>query len=52
MPRVLEILLGPPRLGLTLFRGPVAHIGYFRDEYFTRRRWLTEERFAELVGLC
>jgi chromate transporter len=40
------------RLGLTSFGGPVAHIGYFRDEYVRRRRWLDERTFAELVALC
>lgn len=39
------------RLGLTSFGGPVAHIGYFREEYVGRRRWLAEEQFAELVAL-
>ena len=39
------------RLGLTSFGGPVAHIGYFRDEYVVRRRWLDEAQFGELVAL-
>jgi chromate transporter len=39
------------RLGLTSFGGPVAHIGYFRQEYVARRGWLGEEQFAELVAL-
>ena len=52
MPRTLEVLLVALRLGLTSFGGPIAHIGYFRDEYVTRRAWLTEQRFAELVALC
>ncbi len=52
MPRTLEVLLVALRLGLTSFGGPIAHIGYFRDEYVTRRQWLSEQRFAELVGLC
>ncbi len=28
------------RLGLTSFGGPVAHIGYFHDEFVVRRKWL------------
>lgn len=36
---------------MTSFGGPVAHIGYFRDEYVTRRRWIGEEHFAEIVAL-
>ena len=47
-----EVLLVATRLGLTSFGGPIAHIGYFRQEYVVRRRWLAEERFAELVALC
>lgn len=40
------------RLGLTSFGGPVAHLGYFREEYVTRRRWLDERSYADLVALC
>jgi len=40
------------RLGLTSFGGPVAHLGYFRDEFVTRRQWLTERSYADLVALC
>jgi chromate transporter len=40
------------RLGLTSFGGPIAHLGYFRDEFVTRRRWLGDSAYAELVALC
>jgi chromate transporter len=40
------------RLGLTSFGGPIAHIGYFREEFVVRRRWLDEPAFADLVALC
>ncbi|MFJ7885629.1 chromate efflux transporter [Pseudomonas sp. NPDC096917] len=40
------------RLGMTSFGGPIAHLGYFRDEFVTRRRWLTEFTYADLVALC
>jgi chromate transporter len=40
------------RLGLTSFGGPIAHLGYFRREYVTRRMWLDETGFADLVALC
>lgn len=40
------------RLGLTSFGGPVAHLGYFRDEFVQRRRWLSERSYADLVALC
>ena len=40
------------RLGLTSFGGPVAHIGYFHDEFVVRRKWLDERAYADLVALC
>ncbi len=40
------------RWGLTSFGGPVAHIGYFHDEFVVRRRWLNERAYADLVALC
>ncbi|OGT12405.1 MAG: chromate transporter [Gallionellales bacterium RIFCSPLOWO2_12_FULL_59_22] len=40
------------RLGLTSFGGPVAHLGYFRQEFVVRRRWLDEHAYADLVALC
>jgi len=40
------------RLGLTSFGGPVAHLGYFHEECVTRRRWLDERAFADIVALC
>ena len=40
------------RLGLTSFGGPVAHLGYFRDEFVIQRKWLTEHSYADLVALC
>lgn len=39
------------RLGATSFGGPVAHVGYFRDEYVGRRAWLDEQAFSELVAV-
>ena len=40
------------KLGLTSFGGPIAHLGYFRDELVTRRKWLSESAYADLVALC
>ena len=48
----LEVFLVALRLGLTSFGGPIAHLGYFRDEYVVRRRWLDEKTYADLVALC
>lgn len=40
------------KLGLTSFGGPIAHLGYFRDELVTRRQWLSDQAYADLVALC
>ena len=40
------------RLGLTSFGGPIAHLGYFREEFVVRRQWLSERSYADLVALC
>lgn len=48
----LEILLVSTRLGLTSFGGPVAHLGYFHEEYVRRRKWMDEKSYADLVALC
>jgi chromate transporter len=48
----LEVLGVATRLGLTSFGGPIAHLGYFRDEYVSRRRWVDEQTYADLVALC
>jgi chromate transporter len=40
------------KLGMTSFGGPVAHLGYFRDELVVRRKWLDEMAYADLVALC
>ena len=50
--RPLEVLAAATRLGLTSFGGPVAHLGYFRDEYVVRRKWVDEQTYADLVALC
>ncbi|HWC29650.1 MAG TPA: chromate efflux transporter [Dehalococcoidia bacterium] len=46
-----EVLWVAARLGMTSFGGPVAHLGYFHEEYVRRRRWLSEEAYAEVVAL-
>lgn len=40
------------RLGLTSFGGPIAHLGYFREEFVSRRQWLSDRSYADLVALC
>jgi len=48
----LEVLWAFLKLGLSSFGGPVAHIGYFREEFVVRRRWLEDSAYADLVALC
>src|SRR3546814_16552486 len=48
----LSILLVFLKLGVTSFGGPIAHLGYFSYELVTRRRWLDEQAYADLVALC
>lgn len=48
---LLEILFISTKLGLTSFGGPVAHLGYFHEEYVRRRKWMTEKNYADLVAL-
>src|SRR4051812_11540350 len=47
-----EVLAVFLRLGLTSFGGPVAHLGYFREDFVARRRWLDDRAYADLVALC
>lgn len=49
---ILEVLTASTRLGLTSFGGPVAHLGYYRDEYVVRRSWVDDRTYADLVALC
>ena len=47
-----EVFAAFLKLGLTSFGGPVAHLGYFREEFVGRRNWLDERAYADLVALC
>jgi chromate transporter len=59
-PKKVSAAIGSPgevfraflKLGLTSFGGPIAHLGYFRDELVVRRRWIDEAGYADLVALC
>jgi chromate transporter len=48
----LEVLRVSTRLGLTSFGGPIAHLGYFHEEYVKNRKWIDEQSYADLVALC
>lgn len=47
-----EVFLAFLKLGLTSFGGPIAHLGYFRDELVVRRKWIDEAGYADLIALC
>jgi chromate transporter len=47
-----EVLAAFGKLGVSCFGGPIAHLGYFREEFVVRRRWLDEGAYADLVALC
>ncbi|PPC91053.1 MAG: chromate transporter, partial [Methylocystis sp.] len=49
---ILEVLGVFLRLGMTSFGGPIAHLGYFHAEFVTRRKWLDEAAYSDIVALC
>ncbi|REK77888.1 chromate transporter [Paenibacillus paeoniae] len=49
---LIEVLAVSAKLGLTSFGGPIAHLGYFHNEYILRRKWMDERSYADLMALC
>ncbi|WP_245434806.1 chromate efflux transporter [Methylocystis rosea] len=49
---ILEVLGVSLRLGVTSFGGPIAHLGYFHAEFVTRRKWIDEAAYSDIVALC
>jgi chromate transporter len=49
---LLEVFSVSTKLGLTSFGGPIAHLGYFHNEYIRRRKWMDERSYADMVALC
>ena len=49
---VVEVFLVFLKLGVSSFGGPIAHLGYYRNELVVRRKWLDETTYADLVALC
>ena len=39
------------RLGFFAFGGPAAHIAMMRDEVVSRRKWMTDQEFLDLLGI-
>ncbi|TDM02502.1 chromate efflux transporter [Macrococcus carouselicus] len=52
MKQLIEIFMVALKLGVTSFGGPTAHLGYFRNEYVERRKWLSDKVYQDLVALC
>ncbi|MDQ6419753.1 chromate efflux transporter [Paenibacillus sp. LHD-117] len=50
--RLWELFAVSTKLGLTSFGGPIAHLGYFHEEYVRRRKWLDEGSYADIVALA
>ncbi|OIK08616.1 ChrA protein [Bacillus sp. MUM 116] len=49
---ILEVFFVSLKLGVTSFGGPIAHLGYFHEEYVRKRKWMDERSFVDLVALC
>lgn len=49
---LIEVFSVSTKLGFTSFGGPIAHLGYFHNEYIRRRKWMDEQSYADLVALC
>lgn len=49
---VFSVFMAFLKLGLTSFGGPIAHLGYFREEFVVRRKWMDDRVYADLVALC
>jgi len=47
-----EVFVTFLKLGLTSFGGPIAHLAYFRHEVVTKRKWLDDNHFSQLLALC
>jgi len=50
--KYLKLFLIFLRLGLTSFGGPVAHLSYLHHEFVTKRKWLSDDTYADVVALC
>lgn len=48
----IEIVAASSKLGLTSFGGPTAHLGYFKNEYVDKRKWLDDKAYADIIALC
>lgn len=49
---MIQIFFTFLKLGLTSFGGPIAHLGFFHDEFVARKKWISEQEYVDLVALC
>ncbi|WIG57337.1 MAG: Chromate transport protein ChrA [Ktedonobacterales bacterium] len=49
LPEVTKLFL---RLGFTSLGGPAAHIAMMRQEVVVRRKWISDQRFVDLMGMA
>lgn len=49
--RVGEVFLAFLRLGVTSFGGPIAHLGFFREDLVDKRKWVSEQQYAEFIAI-
>src|SRR5690349_14780932 len=47
-----DVFIAFLKLGVMSFGGPIAHLGYFRNELVQRRKWLDDASYSDLVALC
>ncbi len=52
IPNIFQLFLIFLKLGLTSFGGPIAHLGYFHNEFVSKRKWITDQAYTDLVALC
>lgn len=50
--RIIEVCVTFLKLGVSSFGGPIAHLGYFHHECIIKRKWMSEEAYADLVAMC
>lgn len=49
---LFEILRVSLKLGFTSFGGPIAHLGFFKNEYVNKKKWIDDKTYADIIALC
>ena len=50
--KLTEVFKAFLKLGCISFGGPIAHLSYFYEEFVTKRRWLDDASYGDLLALC